>query len=156
MTALPALLDHVAAGGLVQEPDGPADCHRHAPHIEAAERAGRRAPRAYLIVTADTDDPSVGTIDMSTQGMNKAALAYALREAADNLDVQALAEGDAPLPHGPGPRIADTLERIAAKCRQNNDALHTAYRAGLRVAARIARTHGVYSAPAATTEETSK
>jgi hypothetical protein len=161
---LDALLDHVAAN-LPDEEQHPADDEQPHPHPGTCGRAlstGEPCPDhpaaeqrvaildgrdalAFVIIRPADDDPDRVTVEAGSRGMSKAAAAYVLRTVADEFDDAATAEGDEPIPYGPAATLsqfADALDEHARRHRERHPEgeQHAAYRAGLRVAARIVRT----------------
>jgi hypothetical protein len=150
---LDALLEHVAAGLVVEEPHGPNEQDaildaRQAlmDQVGAALPSGRlavldgRDALAFVIIRPSDNDPDSVQIDAGSPHLSKAATAYALREVADRLDDEARAEGDEPIPHAAAVGLPQILEHMAASTRAHQTGpTHNAYRAGLRVAARLAR-----------------
>jgi hypothetical protein len=125
---LDALLNAVAAGLVIPEERG-----------RLAILDGRDA-LAFVVIRPDEGDPDSITVEAGAPHRSKAAVAYTLRQVADRMEEAALAEGDEPIPYPGAAGLSQVLEHMAASTRAHQTGpTHNAYRAGLRVAARLAR-----------------
>ncbi|MEU9925082.1 hypothetical protein AB0H51_28005 [Streptomyces griseoluteus] len=150
---LDALLNHVAAGLAAEEQHGPAPFgERHGPTPQEAGTLavldGRDA-LAFVVIRPVDGEPDALAVEAGSPHLSKAVMAYTLRQVAARMDKEAIAAGEEPLPYPVGELLAEMLEYLAAETRSDFPGpMANAYRAGIRVAARIARLHTPDPAPA--------